>query len=146
MKKLSSILLIIISLNVQAQDSTKIFGLPLQARLIEYLAPSMSNIDNDSLYTTFLDLRTKFRAAALPILGTTTFIIDSIPTVELANLYNYTLSNSDGMGVSNMMRANILPTRTANSFLNTLCSNFETIWQNKMIALRKSGRRLLLGK
>lgn len=144
MKKVLIILLIIISFNVQAQDSTKIFGLPLQARIIEYLAPSMSNIDNDSLYTTFLDLRTKFRAT-LP-LGITTVIIDSIPTVELANLYNYMLSNSDGMNGANMMRSQILSTRTANSFLNTLCTNFEIIWQNKMIALRRGGRRLLLGK
>lgn len=144
MKKTLSILLIIISFKATAQDSTVIRNLSLQARYVEYFAVQISNIENDSLYTTFLDLRAKFRATKPT--GSTAVIIDSIPTVELANLYNYTLSNSDGLGISKDFKTQIATARSANSFLNRLCTAFEDSFTERLRILRVNGRRVLLGK
>lgn len=146
MKKTLLALSILFGLNAAAQtDTTKVKALALQVRLIEYLTPVIVNTDNDSLLQVWVNLRPTFRVANPPV-GVTLVTIDSIPTVELANLYNYTLSNSDGMGVSNMMKTQISATRLANTYLDRLCTGFETMWTQKLIALRLAGRKLLRGK
>ena len=145
MKKIITLALVIISLSTQAQDSTKIKGLQLQVRLIEYLTVQLLNPDNDSLYQVYIDLRPKFRIKTPPV-GTTLVTIDSIPTVELANLYNYVLSNSEGINMSNIIKSQIAATRTANSYLESLCAGFESLYTDRLISMRLSGRKLLRGR
>ena len=146
MKKLITVIIFLTAFKSHAQiDTTKVKALQLKANLIEYLAVQFMNSDNDSLYQVYIDLRPKFRILNPPT-GQTLVTIDSIPTVELANLYNYSMSNSDGMGMSNQMKTQIASARTANSYLETLCAGYETYWLNRLITLRTAGRRLLKGK
>ena len=144
MKKI--IILLLICNNAIAQtDTTKVKSLQLKANLIEYLALYLINPDNDSLYQVYIDLRLKFRIATPPT-GQTLVTIDSIPTVELANLYNYTMANSDGMSMGNQMKNQIVSARAANSYLEALCAGYEAYWQSRLITLRIAGKKLLKGK
>lgn len=145
MKKIISILIVFISLGSYAQDSTKVRNLPIQTRVIEYWVPVMTNPNNDSLHTVFLDLRAKFRVGNPPT-GLTTVIIDSIPTVELANLYAYTLSNPDGMLQGGIVKAQLTAARAANSYLERLCAAHEAFWIDRVFQYRATGRKLLRGK
>ena len=145
MKKLIFYFLLLASFSAFAQDSTKIKGLQLQAKLIEYLTSNMTNTDNDSLYQVYLDLRPKFRVINPPT-GVTLVTLDSIPTVELANLYQYTMSNSEGLSMANNMKNQIASIRVTNSFLDRLCSAFENTWLDRLLTLRLGGRKLLRGK
>ena len=146
MKKILFFLFLLASLKVAAQtDSTKVKALQLKANLIEYLATQLINPSNDSLYQVYIDLRPQFRVVTPPT-GQTLVTIDSIPTVELAGLYNYTMANSDGMSMGNQMKTQIVSARASNSYLESLCAGYETFWQNRLIALRLTGRKLLKGK
>lgn len=128
-----------------AQDSTKIKSIQLQARLLEYLIPQIFQPANDSLFQVYQDLRPKFRIQSPPS-GTTLVTIDSIPTTELATLYNYTLSQADGLGVSSIMKTQIATARSGNSYLDRLCTGYETFWSQVLTTMRLSGRRLLIGR
>ena len=145
MKKTITAILILVSFNLQAQDTTQVKSLQLMARMIEYLIPVCMNTDNDSLFQVYIDLRPTFRVKNPPT-GNTLVTIDSIPTVELAKLYNYTLSNNDGLGYGNQMKTAIAPARATNSYLNTLCTGYEAYWSERLNSLRASGRRILKGK
>lgn len=145
MKKVILIALMLISVKAFSQDTTHVRNLSLQTRVIEYITPMMTDLGNDSLHTAFLNLRAKFRVQNPPT-GTTTVVIDSIGTADLATLYNYTLSNSDGMSASAIMKSQLTSARAANTYLDSLCTGYETFWMNRLIALRISGRKLLTGK
>ena len=146
MKKIIIAILFLIAFTANAQtDTTKIKALQLKANLIEYLATQIVNPGNDSLYQVYIDLRPQFRVVTPPT-GQTLVTIDSIPTVELANLYNYTMANSDGMSMGNQMKTQIVSARAANSYLETLCAGYEAYWQSRLIALRIAGKKLLKGK
>ncbi len=114
-------------------------------RQLEYITSQLTNIDDDSLYQVYIDLRPKFRIKNPPT-GNTLVTIDSIPTVELAALYNYCLSNSDGMGYGSQFKATIASARAKNSYLDRLCTVYELQWTERLIELRKNGRKLLTGK
>lgn len=146
MKNIAIALLLIISIKSYSQtDSTKVKGVQMQAKLIAYLTPNIAQVSNDSLFQVYIDLRNKFRISSPPA-GNTLVTIDSIPTVELANLYNYTLSNSDGMGVSALMKARLTTARAANTYLDRLCTAFETFWTNKLNDLITAGLKMYTGK
>lgn len=145
MKKIITLLLIIATLNAKAQDSTEIKNFSLTCKLLEYITPQIVTPDNDSLFQVFLDLRAKFMKPNPPV-GNDIVIIDSIKTVDLASIYNYTLSNSDGIGYGSLMRNALVSQRAANSYLNNLCNSYEDSWQSKLALIRQSGRRLLRGK
>ena len=145
MKKILFTASIFLAINTFAQDSTKIKGLQLQAKILEYLVVNMMYPDNDSLYQVYIDLRPKFRVANPPQ-NNNLVTIDSIPTVELANLYNYALSNSDGYNMGGVMRSQLSSARTANSYLDRLCTIAELFWSNRLDAIRTAGRKLLKGK
>lgn len=146
MKKIIFAIAMLISISAKAQtDSTKVKGLQIMCRQLEYVTPLLMNPDNDSLYQVYIDLRPKFRIANPPG-GNTLVTIDSIPTTELANLYNYTLSNNDGMGYGNQFKNTIASARVANSYLDRLCTAYEAFWTERLQALRLAGRRLLRGR
>ncbi len=145
MKKIATVILFLAALKCNAQDSTKIKGLQLQSRVIEYIISNCMNPDNDSLYQVYIDLRPKYRIANPPS-GATLVTIDSIPTVELSNLYFYVLSNSDGMGMGNLVKTGLATVRVSNSYLDRLCTNSETYWADRLATLRTAGRKLLRGK
>lgn len=145
MKRIITLCFVAFTLQASAQDSTKIKGLQIMARQLEYITPLLINPDNDSLYQVYIDLRPKFRIANPPS-GNTLVTIDSIPTAELANLYNYTLSNNDGMGYGNQFKNTIASTRVSNAYFDRLCTAYEQFWIDRLAKLRIAGRRLLRGK
>jgi hypothetical protein len=146
MKRIITILAILISTNAFSQtDSTKIKGLQLTARLLYYLAPSIVNENNDSLYQVYIDLRPKFRIVTPPV-GAALVTLDSIPTVELAKLYQFALSTPEGYSMANTMKNQIAATRIINSYLDNLCTAFEAAWQNRLLVLIADGKKLLRGK
>ena len=145
MKNTITAILLFASFSMQAQDTTKVKGLQLRANLIEYLIVNAMNPNNDSLYQVYIDLRPKFRINNPPN-GNTFVTIDSIPTIELANLYNYTLANSEGIGMGNNMKTQIASARLSNSYLERLCAAFENTWADRLLSIRISGRKLLRGK
>lgn len=145
MKQIIISITLLLSINAFSQDTTKVKNLQMPARLIAYLASNIFVPSIDSLFQVYIDLRPKFRIQNPPN-ANTLVTIDSIPTTELANLYNYTLSNSDGMGVSALMKARLVSARSANSYLDRLCTSYENFWTNKLTDLIASGQRLLLGR
>lgn len=145
MKKVFFLLSLIVSISATAQDSTKIKNLPIMVRQLEYVTSQLMNVENDSLFQVYIDLRPKFRISNPPT-GNTLVTIDSIPTVELANLYNYTLSNNDGLGYGSQFKTTISAARVANSYLNRLCTAYEQYWIDRMTVLRNGGRFILRGK
>lgn len=143
-KVLFAIVLLISAISTQAQsDSTEIKGLQLTARLIYFLQPALRKVDNDSLFQVAIDL--KKRLVADPI-GNTLVTIDSIPTVELANLYNYVLEQPAGLGAANAMRTQLVNIRAANSYLNALCTQYETYMTDKMNSSVSMGRKMAINK
>lgn len=145
MKQTLFSILLLLSINAFSQDTTKVKGLQLPARLLSYLATNIFVPNNDSLVQVYIDLRPKFRIQNPPT-ANTLVTIDSIPTVELASLYNYTLSNSDGMGVSALMKARLVTARSTNAYLDRLCTAYETFWANKLADLITSGAKILTGR
>ncbi len=145
MKKIFIALFVLASFELEAQDTTKVKNLQLQAKLIEYVITICMNPDNDSLFQVYQDLRAKFRINNPPQ-NNQMVTIDSIPTIELANLYNYTLSNSEGFSMANNMRTQIAAARLANSYLERECAKHELFWTTRLDALRLSGRKILRGK
>jgi len=145
MKKIILFTLVAFTLQAQSQDSTKVKGLQIMCRQLEYVTPLLMNADNDSLYQVYIDLRPKFRISNPPS-GNTLVMIDSIPTTELANLYNYTISNNEGIGYGNAFKQTIASARATNTYLDRLCTEYENFWQNRLQALRAAGRKLLRGK
>lgn len=148
MKKIIVLILISISINTFAQspnDSAFTKNIALQARLVAYLTPLTIDPANDSLHQVFFKWRAALRTNP-NISGVTTISIDTIPTVELANMYGYVLKNADGMNVSTIMKPQLVSARSANAYFDRLCTAFETLWTttlNNQIAL---GRKLLLGR
>lgn len=146
MKKILIVILFFVAFKSNAQtDSTKIYNLPIMARQLEYVIGQCMNPNNDSLHQVYIDMRKNFRVANPPS-GVTLVTIDSIPTYELAILYNYTLSNPDGIGYGNQFKNTIASARTTNTYLDRLCLFFESYWTNRLIELRVSGRKILKGK
>ena len=139
------LIFLLISSSATAQDSTKVKNLPIMVRQLEYVTSQLVNIDNDSLFQVFLDMRPKFKGKNPPK-DSALVTIDSIPTVELANIYNYCLSNSDGIGYAAQFKKTIAAARAANSYLNRLCTEYELQWSERLLQLRLNGRRLLRGK
>jgi hypothetical protein len=139
------LILLLISSAATAQDTATVRNLRIMVRQLEYVALQLVNIDNDSLYQVYIDLRPKFRVKNPPT-GNTLVTIDSIPTVELAALYNYCLSNSDGMSYGGQFKATITAARAKNSYLDRLCTAYELQWTERLIELRRNGRKLLTGK
>lgn len=147
MKKTIIAIAILISAKSFAQspnDSAYTKNIPIQARLVGYLASLTTDPSNDSLHTVFLKWRASLRAN--PVSGTATITIDTIPTVELASLYNYVLSNADGMNAGTIMKSQLSAARTANPYLDRLCTAYEQFYTVRMALLIANGRKLLLGK
>ncbi|MBK9329045.1 MAG: hypothetical protein IPM95_06970 [Sphingobacteriales bacterium] len=144
MKKIIIISFLFLALKTNAQDTAKIYNLSLQSRLISFVSPICTSPENDSLFTTFLNWRAKYRATNPQ--PTTVILTDSIPTVELAKLYNYCLSNSDGLSISSIFKSSIQNVRDNNAFLNRLCTAYELYYQEKFALMRQNGKRLLMGK
>lgn len=144
MKKIIIISFLFLALKTNAQDTTKVYNLSLQSRLISFVAPLCTSPENDSLFTTFLNWRTKYRAANPS--PTTEVLTDSIPTVELAKLYNFCLSNSDGLSISSLFKSSIQNARDNNAFLNRLCTAYELYFHEKFAQMRQNGKKLLMGK
>jgi hypothetical protein len=145
MKSVLFALALMVSISATAQDSTKVKNLPIMVRQLEYIASQLVNIENDSLFQVFLDMRPKF-AGKNPPKDSALVIIDSIPTFELANIYNYCLSNSDGMGYAGQFKKTIADARAANSYLNRLCTDYELFWNERARQIRIANRKLLRGK
>lgn len=158
MKNIILSIFLLASVNAFAQDSTIILNLSLQARLMEYLTPQLqANVINnlsvnltdasqpvDKSYTLFLKWRAKFQATQPT--GVTAVVVDTTGVIVLADLYNYTLGQADGMGASALMKAQIASARSSNTFLDRLCTAYENNWTSQLISLRLIGRRYLLGK
>ena len=144
MKKLILSAAILFSLGAKAQDTTKIVNLALQARTIEFLVPMVNQSDEDSLFTVFLKWRTSFRNTTPT--GTTLVTTDTLPTLLVVGFYDRLLSNSDGYGGVLAFKNQIAPFRTANSYFNDLCTELETGYIQRGIAIRRAGRKMLMGK
>ena len=146
MKKILVFVILFASLKSTAQtDSTKIYNLQIMTRQLEYVIGQCLNPNKDSIHQVYIDMRKNFRIANPPS-GATLVTIDSIPTVELAILYNYTLSNPDGIGYRTQFKATIAAARAANTYLDRLCTFFENYWANKLSDIRIAGRKILRGK
>lgn len=134
-----------ISLQSFAQDTATVRNLSLQARTVEYLTPKMIDLTNDSLFNVYLNLRPKWRVTVPPT-GTTLVVIDSIPTVELANFYNIMISEPEALGQAASFKTQISSARTANTYLDRLCDMYDARWAEALIGRRQAGRKLLRGK
>ena len=139
MKKLLLGLLVLLSATTQAQDTTKVKGLQLPAKLIYFLQPAIRKPDNDSLFQVAIDLRKQLKNDPQ---GTTLVTIDSIPTVELANLYNYVLNGPAGFGLAKPMKDQLAPIRLINSFLDTLCTEYENFIAIQLNSTIKQGKKM----
>lgn len=138
---------IILGINTYCQspnDSAYTKNLALQARVIVYLVPRTLDPSNDSLYSVFIKWRAALRNN--PVSGTTTVTIDTIPTVELANLYSYVLQQADGLGVGALMKSQLTSARSANQYLQRLCTAIEDAYSAQLANIILIGRRLLLGR
>lgn len=142
--KTLTIIILLFAGTVSAQDSTKVLNVSFQARVIEFLAPQVCYPENDEGFNVFLKWRSSIRASR--ITGNTVIVTDTIPTVILASFYKYALANPDGMGVSALIKTQIAAKRSANSYLNALCTEYEQTYATMLIERRILGRRLLLGK
>lgn len=147
MKILLSILFVFLSFSLSAQDSTKIRSLVLKASTIEstfiYL---FGQVENDSAFQVYLDVR-KFWRPTRPA-GTALITIDSIPTVELAKLYNYCLENHSGMRLGNLIsgESSFTAARAANTYLNRLCTEYDNFWLDKRALIRSRMAFALRGR
>ena len=139
MKKLLFALLVLLSATTQAQDTTKVKGLQLPAKLIYFLQPAIRKPDNDSLFQVAIDLRKQLKNDPQ---SNTLVTIDSIPTVELANLYNYVLNAPAGYGLAKLMKDQISPTRLINSFFDTLCTEYENFIAIQLNSTIKQGKKM----
>ena len=145
MKKLLFAFVLLVSISATAQDSTKVKGLQLPARLVYFLLPQIMQPTNDSLFQVAIDLRPKLRIPTPPV-GATLVTLDSIPTVELANLYNYTLNTPSYSSIGTLMQNQIANARAANSYLDALCLAFENFYSNKMKDQIQLGKKMVTGK
>lgn len=147
MKKILLSICILISIRAFSQDtndSAYIKNLPLQARLIAYLAPKTLDPTNDSLYSVFIKWRASLRAN--PVTGTATVSIDTIPAVELANMYDFVLGNPDGYGAGALMKSQLNSARAAHAYLDRLCTGIENKYAAQLTNAQLIGRKLFLGK
>ena len=145
MKRVLLVLLVLVSLTSQAQDTTKVRNLQLTARLVYYLMPQMAQPANDSLFQVLIDLRPKLRIANPPI-GQTLVTIDSIPTVELANLYNFALNTPSFSKIGTNMQAQLVNARAANTYLESLCLAFENFYDGIIKNQIQTGKKMVTGK
>jgi len=140
-------LLLLLSINAFSQDTNDSAyqkNLPLQARLIVYLVPMTLNPANDSLFSVFQKWRASLRAN--PVSGVTTVSIDTIPTVELANMYAFVLQNPAGLGIDALMQSQLVTPRAAHPYLNRLCTALEAQYTAQLANAILIGRKLLLGR
>jgi len=144
MKKIILSTIILFSLSVKSQDTTKIVNLSLQARTIEFLVPMVNQSDEDSLFTVFLKWRTSFRQNTPT--GTTLVTTDTLPTLLVVGFYDKLLSNPEGYSGILPFKNQIAPFRTANSYFDRLCTALETGYIQRGIGIRQAGRKMLMGK
>ena len=145
MKKLLFGLVLLVSITASAQDSTKVKGLQLPARLVYFLLPQIMQPTNDSLFQVAIDLRPKLRIPTPPT-GATLVTLDSIPTVELANLYNYALNTPSYSSIGTLMQNQIANARLAHTYLDALCVAFENFYSSKMRDQIQLGKKMVTGK
>lgn len=146
MKKILISILLLASINAfsqSANDSAWTKNLAIQARLTAIFSPQTTNTSNDSLIAVFI----KWRQAQHQnfVTGTTTITIDSIPTVELANLYNYVMGLSGGLGFMPLLNQ-LNAARTANPYLDRLCSTYDQQWSLRASQMLLDGYKLQRGR
>ena len=105
----------------------------------------MAQPANDSLFQVLIDLRPKLRIANPPI-GQTLVTIDSIPTVELANLYNFALNTPSFSKIGTNMQAQLVNARAANTYLESLCLAFENFYDGIIKNQIQTGKKMVTGK
>lgn len=145
MKKLLFGFLLMSSMSAIAQDSTKVKGMQLPAKLIYFLLPAIMQPSNDSLFQVAIDLRPKLRVS-IPPTGATLVTVDSIPTVELANLYNYSLNAPAYTKMAVLMQTQLSTIRSMNSYLDTLCLSFENFYDSKLKDQISLNKKMATGK
>lgn len=147
MKKVILSICILISIRAFSQDtndSAYMKNIPIQARVVFYLTPRTLDPSNDSLYSVFIKWRASLRAN--PVTGTTTVTIDTIPTVELANLYSYALSNPDGLNAGSIVKSQLVTPRASHPYLDRLCTAIEAAYSAQLTTMQNIGKKLLSGK
>lgn len=141
----TSLLFLSIQLFAQsANDSAYTKNLALRSTTISLLTPKTLDPSNDSLFLVFVKWRTSLRAN--PVSGNTTVTIDTIPTVELANMYEYVMQLPSGLGIVNIVANQLTAARTANPYLNRLCQAIDDKYAAQLATMLAVGRRLLLGR
>ena len=144
-KTLFLLILIAASFAGYSQDSTQVRSFKLPAKLLFHLNPLMIKADNDSLFQVAVDLRTKLRGNAA-LTEAIVVTIDSIPTTELSNFYNYCLNAPSYTGLLPLMKSSLTSARSTNAYLDRMCKNLEDFYDDKIKENIQTGRRMITGK
>lgn len=145
MKKLFSIILIVVSLSLSAQDST-IATLSIKARLVQTLAPFVKNGDDTSSINLMIRWIKKWDVVNPPS-GTTQVVVDSVSVILISALYNKAKSYPQGAAsVGDDFESDVAAIRAANPYLDKLLDDIDVIYNSVVPDSRTRGRKLLTGK
>lgn len=147
MKTILISITLLLSVNAFSQspnDSAYTKNLPLRASTTFFLTPRTIDPSNDSLFLVFIKWRASQRASQAN--GNTLVTIDSIPSVELANLYGYILQLPAGLDILTIVRNQLTAARAANPYLERLCKALEDQYAAQLQNMVQIGKRLQLGR
>lgn len=125
-------------------DSAYTKNLSLKVNTILLFIPRTIDPSNDSLFTVFQKWRTSLRSTP-NITGISSIVIDTIPTVELANLYAYTQQLPTGLNIGNTVQNQLTAARLANPYLDRLCTAIEANYSAQGSSMLLISRKLLVG-
>lgn len=120
MKKLLTILILLLPFASKAQDSVKI-QVSVQARDIKYIA-SISSKDADEDF--FDGTKSKFRVALVNVpTSTTLVVVDSMYTVDWIRIYTVLRSDATALNAAVTSRVETILRAVGQSYLNTKLDN-----------------------
>jgi len=145
MKKILFASVFFFSLSVNAQDTTKIFNYPIQARALELLSPGMM-ADASGQFDDLLErAKVQFRTGARPT-GTTIVTIDTVETLVAVALYQMALRSTFYASAINWLKTTNATPRASNAFFARRLDGLDAALSESDSRLRQEGRRRLLGK
>lgn len=145
MKKILSIIFIVLSLSAFAQDTT-IATLSIKARLVQTLAPFVKS-GEDTAYINLINRWVKKYDVANPPSGTTLVVTDSIAVTVIADCYRRAFGFPQGAAaVGSDFAADVASIRAGSAYLDRLLDAIDVVYGNIINSARTAGRKILTGK
>lgn len=150
MKKVILFAFILASFTAKAQDTTVVTNVTMKVRTMLMIVPFMQSYDDSVKVNIYFKWRKALKASNPTIVnvvnGNATVITDTMQTTLVADMYKYLTSQGNNAVTAAVteFKTAISTQRSANAYLDRLCTQIETDNTSFYRQLLLAGRKLLI--